>query len=318
MLTEAMPADTIPIADFSNGEFVTIRPFPHVTQTSVMPVVAFRGSEIRPLGTCFAISNHGLVMTAKHVIDDALRITGWSADSPSVETDGWWVGAVYVANPEPGDDVPDLVGGILSANKVHINANIDVGVMHLNLPVRTKDDKPIRMPALRIAPGIPSLGAYCFAIGYHAMKCDVAVDASLTHDVSQSYSGTRGKITALHFPRRDASLLKFPCFETDSRFDPGMSGAPILDQHGGAIGVVCSSFGEMPDGHLSYGSLIGPALFLEIDTPSGKAFLYDFITGGSVSTDSSIERIKVTRANRRMEIDFGVSPKFVGELSPQA
>lgn len=255
-------------------------------------------------------------MTARHVIDEALRIVGWSAESPSLETNGWWIGCLYVAEPDAGDDVPDLVGGILPANKVHINANLDLGIMSLNLPLK-KDDTPIRMPALRISPGLPKLDTHCFAMGYHTMKCNVVIDAIHTHDVSQSYSCARGRIKALHFPHRDSGLLSFPCFETTSRFDPGMSGAPILGQHGGVIGVVCSSFGELPDGHLSYGSLIGPALFLQIDAAEGKAFLYDFVTGGSVSVDSSIDQIKVTRSDRRLEIDFGLPPIFDAELSEQ-
>lgn len=252
-------------------------------------------------------------MTARHVIDEALRITGWSAESPALETNRWWIGCLYVAEPEPGDDVQDLLGGILTANKVHINANLDVGVMHLNLPYR-QDDRPIRMPALQISPGLPKVDTYCFAMGYHSMKCNIAIDAMNTHELSQSYSCTRGKIKAVHFPYRDLSFLSFPCFETMSRFDPGMSGAPILNDHGGVIGVVCSSFGELPGGYISYGSLIGPALFLQIDAAEGKAFLYDFITGGSVCVDSSLDQTKVMRSGNHLEIDFGLPPIFDAEL----
>lgn len=312
---DAIPTSMIPIANFTDGEFVRIGPFPHFTQTSIMPVVAFKEDEIRPLGTCFAISNHGLVMTARHVIDEALRLTGCSENS-LIEPDGWWIGCVYVAEPEPGDDVPDLVGGILTANKVHINVNLDIGIMHLNLPYR-KANRPLHMPALRLSPGLPKMGTYCFAMGYHTMRCDAAIDAIHTHDLSQTYSCTRGKIRELYFPRRDSSFLSFPCFETTSRFDAGMSGAPILNECGGVIGVVCSSLETSADGHISYGSLIGPALFLQIDTSDGRAFLYDFVTAGSVSVDSSIEQINAIRSGKHLEIDFGLPPIFDAELSVQ-
>src|SRR5690606_33609725 len=96
------------IADFSAGEFVKIPTFPHPTQKSVMPVVAVKDDQIRPLGTCFAISNHGLVLTARHVIDDAIEI--------EARSDGWWVGVIYVSEPTPEDDIPDLLGGIILAN----------------------------------------------------------------------------------------------------------------------------------------------------------------------------------------------------------
>jgi hypothetical protein len=144
----------IQVADFSRSEFVKVGPFPHPTQKSIMPVVAYRDGEIRPLGTGFAISNHGLVMTARHVIDEALKITGWESNKPASSAEGWWVGALYAAEPAAGEDVPDLLGGLIAANMVHLNAFLDIGVMHLNLPRRTADGNLPPMPALRISPGV--------------------------------------------------------------------------------------------------------------------------------------------------------------------
>jgi hypothetical protein len=67
--------------DFSGSDFPTVGGFPHVTQQAVMPVVAYRagGEEVRPLGTCFNISPHGLALTARHVIDEALNLGHWTA-----------------------------------------------------------------------------------------------------------------------------------------------------------------------------------------------------------------------------------------------
>ena len=64
------------LADFADEDFVTIRSFPHMTQMTVMPVVAMKGDNVRAVGTCFAISSQGLVLTARHVIEDALKIGG--------------------------------------------------------------------------------------------------------------------------------------------------------------------------------------------------------------------------------------------------
>jgi hypothetical protein len=205
----------------------------------------------------------------------------------------------------------------LPANRIHISANLDIGVMHLNLPLRARDNSPIRMPAMKLGPAFPQVGSLCFATGYHAMRCNVAVDGRHTHEISQSYSGTRGRITQIYFPRRDTAFLNFPCFETTSRFDPGMSGAPIITEGRSVVGAVCSSFGETSDGHISYGSLVGPALFLEIDTPNGKAFLYDFVSGGSVVCDETFTHLSARREEQRLSIDFGVPPVFEGHLRPR-
>ena len=62
------------VADFGKENFTKVGPFPHPTQMSVMPVVAMKGQHIRAVGTCFAISTHGLVMTARHVLEDALGL----------------------------------------------------------------------------------------------------------------------------------------------------------------------------------------------------------------------------------------------------
>ena len=42
------------LADFADEDFVTIRSFPHMTQMTVMPVVAMKGDNVRAVGTCFA------------------------------------------------------------------------------------------------------------------------------------------------------------------------------------------------------------------------------------------------------------------------
>ena len=103
--------NTLPelLANFEDGGFATVGPFPHQTQMSIMPVVAMKGRYLRGVGTCFAISSQGLVMTARHVIEDALEID----DSGEKKDPDLWVGAVYAAEPGPEDlgNVPDLLGG---------------------------------------------------------------------------------------------------------------------------------------------------------------------------------------------------------------
>jgi hypothetical protein len=177
------------------------------------------------------------------------------------------------------------------------------------------------MPALNLSPALPREGDVCLTMGYHSMKDEVATDNVYHHTIEQSFSASKGIIEEIHFPRRDSSKLTFPCFRTSSRFELGMSGAPICSGDGGVIGVVCSSFKGLEDQEfISYGSLIGLTLFLQIDTinsegNSDKAFLYDFVTGGSVGSDKTINQLKIRREENILGIDFGIPPMFTGEIS---
>lgn len=294
------------IADFSSDDFVKIPTFPHSTQKSVMPVVAFRKDQVKLLGTCFAISNHGLVLTARHVLDDAIEL--------AAEAHEWLVGVLYVSEPTPNDDVPDLLGGLIPANRIHTSNEFDIGLMHLDLPVRKDTGAYLSTPALTISPALPHAGDLCFTLGYHDMEVASDSDKPNNKTIQQSYSASKGAVEEIHFPRRDKIKLSFPCFRTSMRHDHGMSGAPVVSKEGGVIGVVCSGIEGQA---IYYVSLIGMALFFQIDTADEegnieKAFLYDFIVGGTAGTDETIDQLKVHRHKGKLEISFGMLPTFTG------
>ena len=298
------------LADFSLDDFVKIPTFPHPTQKSVMPVVAVKGDQIKPLGTCFAISNHGLVLTARHVLEDVIEF--------GAQSNEWQVGAIYVSEPTPSDDVPDLLGGPILADRIHISNEFDIGLMHLNLPVRKDTGEFLSMPALELSPAIPREDEICFTLGYHNTKIESASDNPYHKTIERAYSASKGVIEEIHFPKRDNAYLNFPCFRTSLRHEPGMSGAPVLSKDGGVIGIVCSAI-EGQD--IYYVSLIGLALFLQIDAINAegnysKVFVYDFITGGAVAANESINQLNIHRQGSILEISFGVPPTFSGNLSP--
>ena len=164
------------------------------TQMAVMPVVAMKGDYVRAVGTCFAISSQGLVLTARHVIEDALEIDakGEMAD-PDIG-----IGALYTA--ETGKD--NMLGGLLPARKLYFTDDFDIALMHLNLPINRETGEPLYMPVLRLGTRIPQVGERCAGIGYHAMDWQRATGIH-THHVEQKYAASQGHVREVHLDRRD-------------------------------------------------------------------------------------------------------------------
>ena len=154
------------VADFADADFVAIHPFPHPIQRAVMPVVAMKDDYVRGIGTCFAISSQGLILTARHVIEDALQI---DAGGESADPD-LWIGALYAA--ETGED--NRLGGLLPASKVYFNDDLDLALMHLSLPTNGETGKALHIPALRLGTRIPRGGEQCAGFRLHPLKGDRA------------------------------------------------------------------------------------------------------------------------------------------------
>ena len=173
--------------------------------------------------------------------------------------------------------------------------------MQLNLPIARATGKPLRMPALRLGTRIPRVDEQCAGIGYHAMDWQPATGIH-THHVEQGYAASQGRVREVHLDRRDGLLMKFPCFRTDCRFVGGMSGGPVIEfRTGAAVGVICSGFAvPEEESPISYVSLAGTSLLLTLEATdhesgaTGKKFLYDFVEGGAVATDSQF----IVRADR--------------------
>ncbi|MDQ0392231.1 trypsin-like peptidase domain-containing protein [Labrys monachus] len=183
--------------------------------------------------------------------------------------------------------------------------DLDIAAVQLCLPIDQRNGKPIRMPANKLGLGLPRVGETCFALGYHAMTW--GGDEQL-HQVHQNFAASRGIIEELHVPTRDRHSLNFPCFRTSARYDGGMSGGPVLGEDGLVRGVVCSSMkldGE-ETGHISYASLIAPAMLLVVEARDGhgvvaQRFLWEFVESGAIAADTAGIAGGVSRDTCRLE-----------------
>lgn len=293
------------VADFADADFVTIGSFPHSSQMTIMPVVAMKGDYVRAVGTCFAISSQGLVLTARHVIEDALEIdAGGKMADPDMG-----IGVLYAA--ETGEE--DKLGGLLPARKLHFTSDLDIALMQLNLPIARATGRPLCMPGLRLGTRIPRVGEHCAGIGYHAMEWQRATGIH-THHVLQKYAASQGCVREVHLDRRDDVMVKFPCFQTDCKIVGGMSGGPVIESRNGAVvGVICTGV-DVPEGEppISYVSLAGMSLLLTLeatDHESGaieRKFLYDLVEGGAVATDGQfiVRSDRTVHGKRTLTLGF--------------
>ena len=196
------PEDEFEIS-FGEGDFPTLE-FPHPSQINTMAVVHIRNGKVRGLGTCFAISSQGLVVTARHVME---QVNPTAAD-PTKENSEFF-GALYISREKIPDSPGNYVGGILPIRKVWSNNLLDIALMLVELPVHKETGKPLPVAMMPLSPGLPETNQYCVGMGYSSMEWEKGKPG--WPEVSQKYNATRGVIEEIHFPGRD-QRLNFPCF----------------------------------------------------------------------------------------------------------
>lgn len=296
------PEDEFEIS-FGDGNFPELK-IPHKSQMNTMPIICKKDGTIKALGTCFAISSKGLMVTARHVLDEVIKFQKETRDDDTA-----WIGALYLSDEEVPSHPEEYTRILLPIENAWQSDLLDIALLKLELPIHDVTGAPLPIGMLPLSPGIPAHEMYCVGMGYSALEISES-DSGLPR-IYQSYHAARGIIEEIYFPRRDR-LLNFPCFLTDARFDLGMSGGPIYYENPGVCGVICSgfNFGENNIPTTSYGSFIGPALalVLEARTKGGKpekCFLWDLVVSGELFLDATYEQIKVRREKNEIEIDFG-------------
>lgn len=302
---------------FEDGAFVDLGL--HVSQSTIMQLVHVRDGVIRPLGTCFGITNDGLCMTARHVVDDGLKLIEPGPQHVQLTENHGYIAAMYLSS-EPNPDTGGLMGGLLPMHKIYTVNGTDIALVMLNLPTNTETGKRIFFPSQRLRLSPPGVGEMFFGIGYRRMAWTPGA-LPKNYDVDYKYSATKGEVEELHPGGRDRFMLPHPCFRTSARLDGGMSGGPLVDHAGRVFGVVCSSYGlgEEDEEHISYGSMIAPALAMTVDVrdPDGierRAFLWDLVEGGAILADQRGVTITKTSDSIIMQLAQGLTltAKFDG------
>lgn len=218
------------------------------------------------VGTACLIGGN-LAITAKHVVEDALKKFGSRQGPNGTEVCGYSLKLLQV--------LPGPTYNIWNVFTVW-TCGTDIAILHLgpdrsSAPYATVDWKA---PVLRIIP--PPTGQKVVAFGYRESKIQITEGADGTHHIEINDAGTMsaGEIGQVFAERRDSSMLTFPCFEVRARFAPGMSGGLVVDEDGSLCGIICSSFdfqnpNTLP---LSYAATLWPMLTTVISADRGDSY----------------------------------------------
>ncbi len=299
-------ADRIITQKLTNGGDPKFQPMspdafgsPH--QQVVMPLFTVRDGNFIPIGTGFVVGGDGLMMTASHVVLEAAVAAGLAVCDEPQHLQGGDLYALYVSDERHGPSNEHFVGGLWPIQKSWCDRSLDIGWCWLRRAER--DGKPVLFRRMRLSPGLPRVGDEITAFGYHGLSepTKVGEDGRRIVTFEQKGSFTTGRIIEIHAERRDSSMLSFPCFRTDARFDPGMSGGPVVNREGSVCGVICSSFGLASGGddYISYASLVWPVLGTEIEVASAEGEpvratkIEELVRSGYIATDGTETQIRV-------------------------
>lgn len=217
-------------------------------------------NEVLASGSCVRIAP-GLYLTAAHVMQDFLSNFG--------DTNKHGNFTVWLVHLHKGPLME-----IWALDKFWLPGNTDIAVLHA-IPYTEETTKLPGVNTVGIDLEPPAIGSRVFAFGFHSTKGQVSFNdkGRMKLGIWGEPAVAVGEIRDIHPQRRDASLLNFPCFQINARFDGGMSGGPIFSDKGNLCGIVVTNYAlhEKDEESISYGATLWPIMAapLNIDIRTG-------------------------------------------------
>jgi hypothetical protein len=273
----------------------------HRIRRAVLTLFVENNSGPIPIGTAFAVTSTGLLMTAAHNIAHIRKNLGRPKQAY----------VLYMTDQVLVNDEDVVVA--VSARKWPITTvwteNIDIGFCWLKAPSTLDIDPLSELSPFVLSPAMPPVGSSILAFGHYNMQ-RVSNNTIESLSFAQDDAFTTGTVTDLFPEGRDRGMLSFPCFQTDARFEHGMSGGPVINEAGAVCGVICSSLppDEEYPGHISYVSAIWPAMRMLLP-PRGA-------TTASLATPLVIDSVgmDVKLGEDRIRVDGSIAQVTVERL----
>ncbi|MFZ5555325.1 MAG: S1 family peptidase [Pseudomonadota bacterium] len=212
-------------------------------------------------GSCFIAWSH-MAITAKHVVEELLRNDrGIVSGAPGKYE--YWITQVKW----DGDDHDYVVWTI---DSIATSPHSDIAIIWL----RGLNDVAARYKEWKGAPVTfdpPPIGTTVRAFGIHNVRFDgsrVNTEGKFEHiEVKCERSTSTGTVKQHYWAGRDRGMYNFPCLEVDARFEHGMSGGLVIDEHSQVCGIVCGSLpaSSPHEDHVSYVSMLWPMMAIPVD-----------------------------------------------------
>lgn len=241
--------------DLDKTPSFSLTPLASIITEYALLLAGMKDGKIIPAGTGVVVGR-GLLLTAAHVIDH-LWATFEYCPAPGADQckRSTFVAIAIQWAGQPSEAAIWIIDGATRCPG-------DIAFVKL----KPGDDFAARYTwdrSLSMELDIPALGSRVAAFGYPSTE--ILRYANDRLDLNLRPSSTVGEVTAAYPERRDRSMLNFPCYQVNARFDGGMSGGPVLNDRGKLCGIVCSAMPTIEPPHISYVSALWPAMFANLD-----------------------------------------------------
>lgn len=239
-----------------------------------------------------------LLLTARHVIDHHWRRFG-NGDVP-VEGEGHFL--LYARHYHSSPDV----GIVWTVTRFWVHQTSDLALLFVQSGAPECAGYTWKLPRLQLVP--PGIGTKVAAFGYRESTTiiDRHEDSLLTVTWNEKPTTSLGIVTEIYPDRRDSVMLNFPSFQTDARFEPGMSGGPVFSDQGELVGIVCTGLAsDGSDEPVSTATSIWPLMGLclrtrlEGDSAEKEYSVRDLAARGIVHTNN-LDKVLVTRNGKQV------------------
>lgn len=282
--------------DFSKTNFLDRFPFPSPLHSVVLPLLFKKHGHYKCLGSCFVIDTvNGFVVTAKHNLDGL-----YSEElSNSGILDGEVLGRVMVFYSSTKKENETVIGGMIPVVQINFDQKHDLAILRIAVPQDKKTGKGF-LNAFPLSFEFPDRNESCVALGYNKLEVEKGLKEG-NYNASFNIVASQGVILDVHYPKRDSSFLKFPCFQFNSKVESGMSGGPVFHETKGVCGIVSSSFDlgspNKENENLSFASLSCMLLAIRLninwdDPNEEKTTFYQMVVKGGISFNSGFENLK--------------------------
>jgi len=237
-----------------------------IEQVAMRALVAFPNWELRMLGTASLIGGY-LALTARHVVEQALRLTTVNKVGDKHEVTG---GQLQLLQVLPGSHYR-----FWNVAQLWVT-NSDIAILHLALDSASDLDLPINWISLRVRATPPPTGQKVVAFGYResVVRPSTGPSGGPHIDINDKPTTSAGYVGQIFEVRRDSGILNFPCFEVHAKFAHGMSGGIIVDEDGRLCGLICAGteFDDPAIPPLSYAATLWPFLTTTISGDRGDKY----------------------------------------------